>query len=252
MIDKKNSNDLIKKLGILGLSAKEAEVYLSLLALGQVGSSKIITATGLHGQFVYQAIETLEAKGLMQHVIMNGRKKFSAKSPETILTLIEEQKRIANGVIADIKKQLIVAPDQAFEVFQGEESWRAHEFSLLDHAEKGSILLVIGGEGDHFSRLMGEADLRTYENIRYKKNITVKYIGCESQRVELQKQKTNRRLFSYKILLGLFTGIVNTNIWEDAVNINMFGSPVTSAEMNNSQVAESYRGFFETLWKMGK
>lgn len=252
MIDKNIYNELVKKLETLGLSGKEAEVYLALLQLGQVGSSKIITATSLHGQFVYQALEVLEIKGLVQHVIKNGRKKFSAKSPETILTLLEEQKRMAEGVIRDIKKQLIITPQQTFTVFQGEESWRAHEFDLLARAEKGSTLLVIGGEGDHFSPLMGEGDLRMYENTRYKKNISIKYIGSESQRSELQKQKANRRLFGYKILPGLFTGIVNTNIWEDAVNINMFGSPVTSTEMKNSQVAESYKGFFETLWVMGK
>lgn len=251
MIDKNIYNELVKKLETLGLSGKEAEVYLALLQLGQVGSSKIITATSLHGQFVYQALEVLEIKGLVQHVIKNGRKKFSAKSPETILTLLEEQKRMAEGVIRDIKKQLIVTPQQTFIVFQGEESWRAHEFDLLARAENGSTLLVIGGEGDHFSPLMGEGDLRMYENTRYKKNISIKYIGSESQRSELQKQKVNRRLFGYKILPGLFTGIVNTNIWEDAVNINMFGNPVTSAEMKNSQVAESYKGFFETLWGMG-
>ncbi len=252
MIDKNIHNELEKKLETLGLSSKEAAVYLVLLQLGQVGSSKIITGAALHGQFVYKALESLEEKGLVQHVIMNGRKKFSAKSPETILSLIEEQKRVADGVIADIKKQLIVVPDQTFQVFQGEESWHAHEFALLHHAEKGSTLLIIGGAGDHFSVLMGETDLRTYEQMRYKKQISIKYIGCESQRAELQKQKADRRLFEYKILPGLFTGMVNTNIWEETVNINIFGSPVTSTEMKNSQVAESYKGFFETLWKMGK
>src|SRR3990167_10333976 len=79
-IDEKMNGDIIMSLEALGLKKKEARVYLALLELGQVGSSKIIQRTGLHGQFVYQALEGLEEKGLAQHAIQAGRKKLDRKS----------------------------------------------------------------------------------------------------------------------------------------------------------------------------
>ena len=52
----KINNPLYKKLEQIGLSSKGALVYVALLELGEmVGSGKVITKTGLHGQFVYEA-----------------------------------------------------------------------------------------------------------------------------------------------------------------------------------------------------
>ena len=55
--DKNSEQDLLKQLEAVGLTNKESLVYLALLPRNDVGSSKLITATGLHGQFVYDALE---------------------------------------------------------------------------------------------------------------------------------------------------------------------------------------------------
>src|ERR1700690_3301807 len=93
-----DERELVKKLVDSGLSEKESRVYFALLPYRDIGSSKIIRATGLHGQFVYDALERLEKLGLAKHVIQNGRKKFSANSPRRILSLVEEKKLLAQSV----------------------------------------------------------------------------------------------------------------------------------------------------------
>ncbi|MFS6744375.1 helix-turn-helix domain-containing protein, partial [Staphylococcus aureus] len=85
--------DIVRDLESLGLKAKEALVYISLLELGEVGSSHIAKKTGLHTQFIYMALDALEKHGLTQHVIRRGRKKFSAKHPQALVRLVEQQKR---------------------------------------------------------------------------------------------------------------------------------------------------------------
>src|SRR3989344_9700595 len=86
------------KLEGLGLTEKESRVYLALLPCRDIGSSKLIRATGLHGQFVYDALGKLEEKGLARHVVQNGRKKFSANTPNRLLSLIEEKRLAANAL----------------------------------------------------------------------------------------------------------------------------------------------------------
>ena len=56
-----------------------------------MGSSKIVATTKLHGQFVYNALATLEEKGLVKHSVVNGRKKFQANTPERLSQLIDEK-----------------------------------------------------------------------------------------------------------------------------------------------------------------
>lgn len=249
--DESKNGNIIGGLKKLGLNEKEADVYVALLELGTVGSSKIINKTGLHGQYVYTALLTLEKKGLVQHAIERGRKKFSAKNPKTLVRLIDEQKHLADELAERLQERMILPPQQQFEVFQGAESFIAHEFELLSRAVKGSELLIIGGSGDAFTKTMGER-LGPYEELRIKKEVRVRYIGSEGQHNDLEESKNVRAHFEYRVLPGLFTGLVNTNIWLDALCFNLFGNPVTAFVMGNSLVAGSYRQFFETLWRLSR
>ena len=70
--------DIEYSLERLGLDPKESAVYCALLRLGTVGTSHLLDATGLHGQYVYQALARLEERGLAAHAIVRGRKKFHA------------------------------------------------------------------------------------------------------------------------------------------------------------------------------
>src|SRR5262249_47428769 len=89
----------IEKLIDFGLSEKEAAVYFALLPLKDVGSSKLIHATGLHGQFVYNALDRLEDMGLANHVVQNGLKKINENTPARILSLLEEKKLSAQAIV---------------------------------------------------------------------------------------------------------------------------------------------------------
>jgi sugar-specific transcriptional regulator TrmB len=250
MFDEIKNKELLTNLESLGLKEKEAIVYLSLLSLGEVGSSKIIKDCTLHGQYVYNCLESLEEKGLVSHNIKNGRKKFIAKNPQTLANLIERQKTLADSTIEKLKDIITLPPHQQFETYQGKESYISYEFEILKNAPTNCELLVIGGSGDDFLQIIGD-QFYQYEKTRLEKNISVRYIGSENQKNELTKRKNHRELFDYKILPGLFTGMVNTNIWPGAIGFNIFGSPVTTFSISNPLIAGSYKQFFETLWQIG-
>ncbi|MFA5871757.1 MAG: helix-turn-helix domain-containing protein [Parcubacteria group bacterium] len=250
-IDKNDNSGIKASLKELGLKEKEALVYLALLELGEVGSSKIVKKTGLHGQFIYNSLETLEQKGLVQHIVKHGRKKFSAKNPKTLVGMIDRQKRMAEEVAEKLNEMILIPTRNEFEVFQGKESYTTHEFDLLNLAPGNSELLIIGGAGDKFSENMGE-EIKTYEKLRLAKKISTRYIGSEDQKEYLGKSKRSRKIFDYRVLPGLFTGMVNTNIWPEAIGFNIFGEPVTNFTISSRVIAGSYKQFFETLWKIAK
>jgi sugar-specific transcriptional regulator TrmB len=250
MFDGIENKKILTDLQSLGLKEKESLVYLALLELGEVGTAKIIKKSTLHGQYVYDALESLEEKGLVQHMIKNGRKKFIAKNPNTLVGLIDRQKVIASTVAEKLKEVMILPPHQHFETYQGNESYLTYEFEILKNAPDGSELLVIGGAGDNFATVMGK-NLYEYERLRIEKKISIRYIGSENQKKEMLQSKNHREFFEYKILPGLFTGMVNTNIWPNSIGFNIFGSPVTAFSISNPVIAGSYKQFFETLWKLG-
>jgi predicted DNA-binding transcriptional regulator len=241
--------DVVRKLESFGLNEKEARVYLALLPYRDIGSSKIIRATGLHGQFVYDALDKLEQLGLAKHVIQNGRKKFSASTPTRILSLIDEKRIAAQSVIRDLQQRFVGGNEQDFEIYQGEGAFAAHEFETMQQAPEGSELDIIGAPNMPYMSILGpNAD--EYERIRLEKKFMLRYIGSPSQAHELSERKKKTPLFEYRLLPGHAVGRVNTDIWWDQIHLNIFGDPLLSFTLKSKTVADGYREFFETLWNL--
>ena len=241
---------LVEHLESLGLSTKEALVYIYLSSRDtEVGSSKIIQATGLHGQYVYNALESLEQNGLIKHVIKNGRKKWSANPPQRIESLIEG-KRMITSQVKDALELLSKKPDQQeFEVYQGEEQFVAHEFEMLEAAPENSTICVIAGKGDHFSEVLGD-NRRPYNAKGLEKNVSVHYVGTADQIEYLKWVKGRRANFEYRIMPGLHTSSVSTSIHDGAVLFQIYGKPLLVFKIKSKDIADNYRSFFESLWNL--
>jgi len=251
IFDQTDYKELIKSLEKVGLSRKEAAVYLALLPRRDTGSSKLVLATGLHKQFVYNALARLEELGLAKHVIQNGRKKFSANTPLRIMSLLEEKKLGAQSLVRVLQDRYSGAHDQDFEIFQGDTAFVASELQTLERVPEGSRIDVIGGAQDKYWTIMTAEHLADeYEMIRKERNITIRYIGADQPFQDLKKMKGERWGWDHRMLPGLRTGLVDTDIWEDSVHLNIFGKPTLSFVVLGKEIAEGYREFFETLWNL--
>ena len=221
-IDKQENRDLLSKLEDLGLTEKEARVYLALLPRHDTGTSNLIRATGLHGQFVYAALDTLEELGLAQHVIQNGRKKFSANPPERIVALIDEKKLTARAVAKELHNRFKEVHQQSFEVFQGENAFVGHELAMLERVPEGSRIDVITGLGEEYLSTIGH-EVEEYERLRVQKKIEIRVISTEKRRGVFEKMSKKRQYWDYKIFPGLGTGVVDIGIWHDTIVYNILG-----------------------------
>lgn len=244
----KINNTLYKKLEQIGLSNKEALVYVALLELGDmVGSGKVITKTGLHGQFVYDALASLETSGLVRVVTVRGRKKFAANPPSGLTALVKRTHEVAK----DVEKELLLLTGQDhaqdFQVFQGKEAYIANEFALLKQAAANETWRIIGGSGDIFMDLLGH-EFALYEEERNKKNISILYLSTEDQTDVLPQ--VGRPGFSIKSIKNYSKNNTNTLIRPNSVSINSFANPVLAYYLYSQETAEGYQNFFDALWEL--
>lgn len=247
-IDDIKTKELLGHLEQLGLSDKEARVYLALLPRQDTGTSNLIRATGLHGQFVYMALERLEELGLARHVIQNGRKKFSAGSPERILALVDEKKLAAQSVVRQLREQFAGKHEQSFEVFQGDSAFVAHEFALLEGCPNGSSIDIIAGSGDRYVEIFG-SELNEYERIRIEKQVHLRYLSTSGNSNYLKIMAQTRPFFEYRILPQAAPQ-VDTDIYDDKISFMIYGQPVVSFTFTNMEIARGYKGFFDVLWNL--
>lgn len=245
------NKDLLKRLEDFGLSEKEARVYVALLPHRDIGSSKLIRVTGLHGQFVYDALEKLQEKGLARHVVQNGRKKFSAQSPNRLLSLIEEKRLAAQSITKELQNRFAGKHEQDFEVYQGEEAFIAHQMDLLRRASTGSDYAVIASQTERYMATLEAYGMdKEYEKLRAERKIKIRYIGAETQRERLSRLEKEWPLWEYKLFPGLGVGQMSIEILPETVSFVVYGEPLLNFTLTSKEVSNGYRQFFEALWAL--
>ncbi len=251
IIDENEKKETIESLKSLGLSTKEASVYIALISLGEVGATAVVTATGLHRQFVYDTLASLEEKGLTGHSVVRGRKKFFSYDLSKLSGMFDHKKRIADDLVSHLQKTMMPSDIQELEMYKGQEAFVTNEFEIQKNTRPGSKVYVFGGGGDKYELTLGK-HLNEYEYRRIKKNIEVLYIGGASQKEFLAECKDRRTLFNYRLLPSGLTGNLNITVYEDSICFYIWGSPVTNFTVRSKSIAKSYADFFMGLWGISK
>lgn len=88
----------------LGLSDKEAKIYLALLELGQALVAEIATRSGVNRATTYVILEELKRKGLISTFLKGKKTYFAAESPERFSSLFETEKSRLEENFSDLKK----------------------------------------------------------------------------------------------------------------------------------------------------
>lgn len=77
----------------LGLSEKEAAVYLASLEIGPAVVQDIAKKANVNRATTYVMIEALAGRGLMSTFVKGKKRYFSAEAPERLLTIVRLQRR---------------------------------------------------------------------------------------------------------------------------------------------------------------
>ncbi len=86
----------------LGLSQKEAKVYVALLGLGQASAYSIADRAGVKKPTTYVILGELMQKGLVLKIARSRKQLFVAKPPDEFFALAEERLRQAQTVLPDL------------------------------------------------------------------------------------------------------------------------------------------------------
>lgn len=123
----------------LGLTEKEAGVYLAALEFGSAAAQKISQKLNISRPTVYEIIKNLKVKGLMSEFKEAKRTYFSAESPDKLLRLlrlqkreIEEKERELLRIIAALRAKYHLEEEKLFRAYQGPEGLKILESDLLE------------------------------------------------------------------------------------------------------------------------
>lgn len=237
----------------LGLTKNEIKVYLALLEVGSTPAGPLIKKMGMHRAAVYDIIDLLTDKGLVSYVIKANRKYFEAQDPNRLLEYLESKKQDLISKEEKLKKflpELQLKRKLSKEKQEGTlyKSKKGLKSIFEDVLKEKQPWFVFGATGK-FKELF-HAYFIHFHKRRTKLKIPLKIIFNEE--VRKQKRKEELKSCQIKYLPKSYISPSTTYIYGDKIAIINWSADPMAFLMRSKQVANSYRSFFNILWKVAK
>ena len=235
--------DLQTALRNIGLSEAETAVYLALLKLGSSPVSAIKEESRVHRTNIYDLLERLLNKGLVNYVIKNNVKYFNTTEPVKLLDYIKEKEDTVKDILPQLTQLTKFHKDQIkVEVYKGVEGVKT---ILNDVLRVGKDYVIFGIDETMFKEKLGpfmdqffrkEKKLGFKERILTRDNVEFVYEYDTAMYRYLPKESFNP---TPTYVYGENVAIL---IWE----------PFSVIKIQNAALADSYAKYFEMLWNLAK
>ncbi len=242
-----------RALKMAGLTENEAKVYVALLRMGSTTAGPLIKVLGMHRAAVYDTLDMLTEKGLVAFVIKANRKYFEASDPDRLLEYMECKKQIIEQHEKELKKEIpklrairaISKEEQEGYIYKGKKGIKS---VVEDMLRERKDWLVFGSQGN-FVKIFPSYFFNVHKK-RIKLGIPMKIIRSESTRDASWSKKI--KCWEERFLSNMYTTPSTTYIYGDKVAIIVWPPDPMAFVVRSKTVSDSYRKYFEILWKVAK
>lgn len=138
---------IIKELQKLGLSEKEAKVYVATMELADAPANVIAKKAKLERTTTYSVLETLIGKGIMSSYYKDKKQHFIAERPRVLIHLVRQRQREAmeleetyQGIVSELDSIYNVLPHKpVVRFFEGKEGLKAMQQDFLEGAKSNVV-----------------------------------------------------------------------------------------------------------------
>lgn len=237
----------------LGLSKNESSIYLFLLKKGSTTTGSIIKETGIANSRVYESINTLINKGLVTYNIQKDGKHFQAADPKKFLDLEEErQNKIKQILPSLLKMQSFNQPETTSAVYEGFEGFKTAFKKIIEDCPEGETIHILGFSEQTFAT----SSLRTFvSNMNLKsaaKKQKLKILLDHSAKKTLGKDREKEKYTEVRYMPEGYISPAAIDVFQDSVYIFLWEEKPFVFVIKNQKIAESFKHYFNFLWKIAK
>jgi sugar-specific transcriptional regulator TrmB len=234
----------------LGLSEKEAKVYLAALELGKSAVQKIAQKAEVNRATTYVILESLMKKGLVSSYMDGKKQYFVAEAPEKLSILFREQEIVLQRKLSHLEKLLpelksleISKNDNRPTVryFEGKDGLRAmaEELYITKNEDEARMLYSY----DLLSEIFSKEEILSMRKRRQNKKIKVNSIIND----ELKRLESDSTRF-----------IIPSKKYPITSDIALFGNKVRIATqkgnlagliIENKEISDTFKILFDLAWE---
>lgn len=248
----------IETIRTIGLTDGEAKVYLALMKLGSSTTGPIADKSGVARSKIYHVLERLVQKGLVSYIIQEKTRYYQAEDPSKLREYIQQkeeslktQKETVEKLIPQLQVQKLLGKQAAeahiYKGFKGITTVHEHMYTRLKRGE-GFYYMGIPSYQDKKYHLYWQRD----HKLREKAKLYSRGLFNQGTPRDVLENRNN-----YKYIDCRYMPLpLETPAWfmgyNDITVIGLQGEEDMAIEIINKKIADSFRAYFEALWKMSK
>ncbi len=225
-----------------GLSPNEAKCYLALLQIGSASANELSRKSGVHRVSVYDALRGLHEKGLISQITKANKLLFEAGNPEKILDIIREKEE-------KLTEAKAVVPELLLAFNMAKEKQELHSFKglagiktvLWEMLKSKTEILDFGAE--YKIKEFLPYDYLKWDKERVKNRLNMRIVA------NIKIKPVKIQLTQIRYLPSEFQSSVSTYIFDGKVALIMWVEAPLAVLIEHHAVYESYKNYFEYLWK---
>ena len=252
--------ELKQKLNLLGLTDKQAEIYLLLLKGGLTTPLELSRQTTINRTTIYRILEELQKLNLIEDVLDSRGIKIKAVKPENLSLLLTQKESELNqlksslpGLIGDlsaIKDQPVAATQVVY--FRGASGLKQLLWNILKAKDES-----VGYGYADWNESVGREFAEKLRAEHVKRKICDREIQNTDQAGPISSWtqiKDYDQVYQARYLPRKIIDIKHdTYIYNDVFAFfHFYQGELFGLEIHNAEIAKTQKQIFEVLWKMGK
>lgn len=251
---KKEHEDLEQALINIGLSDKEAGVYIALLLLGRGTVSQISRRANINRTTGYDILDSLLSKSLVSISGKEPKQEYAAESPENLNKFINQEIKIKNEAL---KKTEEIIPELR---------------SIHNIKNRPKVFFYEGQEGlekVYEDTLTATETIRAYANFEYMnaglpgyfpnyfkrragRGISIRAIGPQTEEnIKLTKRDIEEKRETFLVPREKYDFIPEINIYDNKIMIASWREQL-GVIIESSEIADAMKVIFELAWGEAK
>ncbi|HTW96540.1 MAG TPA: helix-turn-helix domain-containing protein [Candidatus Methylomirabilis sp.] len=238
---------LLKDLEAVGLTEKEAQIYLAALELGETNVNRLAEKSKIKRTTVYLAVDSLKQKGLISSVKKNKKVFIYAEDPRLIEGMLEERKNKLAKIMPELLSlDNLLDRKPGVKYYEGDEGIK----NILNESLKYPGTEMLSMFSEEYATDFDESFFEDYYiPQRSKKRISVRAILPDIPKMRELVTRDEKSLRQSKLLPA--------SIYNIKIEINIFGSNKVSIEsfkekfgllIESQLIHDSFKNLFETIW----
>ncbi|MFH1253609.1 MAG: helix-turn-helix domain-containing protein [Candidatus Uhrbacteria bacterium] len=234
---------------IVGLSDKEAEIYVALLALGEASIIEIAKKAEVKRTTVYNLLPNMVKNGFIQTALKKKRRVYFIEDVRDLQTNLQNKEKRLSKMLPELQAVHNILPFKPkITYYEGFEGLKTIFLDTIKSSQPGDEILEIIGTKDvykFFTREFAEE----YWELRRQNKISLKMLaprGSESIDAHKNRVRDLRRVKFLEDSKNKFQSVMD--IYGNKVAMLSYTENFMGVIIESKQISDMHRAAFGALW----